>query len=223
MLQNLLLSGTMKTVFFDLDGTLTDPGLGITNSVLYALKAYGIEEKRENLYSFIGPPLVDSFQSRYGFSREQGFEATRRFQEYFSRQGLFENEVYKGIVSLLADLKKAGKQVVLVTSKPEEFSLQILEHFQLISYFDFVCGATMDEKTRSHKDEVMAYAIKKSGALPEETVMVGDRCFDIEAAKKFGIVAVGVLYGYGDREELVQAGADVLCPDVSALRKELLK
>ncbi len=213
----------MKYVFFDLDGTLTDPGLGITNSVRFALESYGIrEENREKLYPFIGPPLVDSFMKYYGFSEEQAKEALLRYRVYFSETGLFENEVYRGIPELLSDLKSAGKTIVLATSKPEVYSRQILEHFDLDSYFDFVCGAAMDESKRSRKDEVLSYALEVSGADPSCSCMVGDRLFDMEAGKRFGLISVGVLYGYGSREELEEAGADVLCESVEKLREVLL-
>ncbi len=214
----------MKNFFFDLDGTLTDPGLGITNSVMYSLKTYGIEENdREKLYTFIGPPLVDSFMEHYGFTREQGHEATRRFQKYFSEKGLFENQVYSGIGDLLSEIKKRGDRVILATSKPEEFSLRILEHFDLLQYFDFVCGATMDEKTRSRKEDVLSYALEQSGADPRLSFMIGDRKFDIQAGKLFGLSTVGVLYGYGDRKELEEAYADKICESVEELKEYLLK
>ncbi len=212
----------MKTCFFDLDGTLTDPAIGITNSIMYALKSYGIEETdREKLYPFIGPPLVDSFQRYYGFTEEMGYEATRRFQEYFREKGLFENRVYEGIPELLKGLREKGAKVVLATSKPEEFALRILEHFDLIQYFDFVCGASMDEKKCFRKEDVLSYALETSGAKPENSCMIGDRKFDMEAAKGFGMEAIGVLYGYGDREELTLAGADRICQSVEELKKEL--
>ena len=212
-----------KVIFFDLDGTLTDPSIGITNSVMYSLKTYGIEETdREKLYPFIGPPLVDSFGKYYGFSEEKGREATFRFQEYFSKKGLFENEVYEGIPSLLRRLKEKGETVALATSKPEVFALRILEHFDLKRYFDFVCGATMDEKTRCRKDEVLLYALETADADPTSSVMVGDREYDILAGRKFGLSTVGVLYGFGDREELEKAGSDRIAETVSELETLLL-
>ena len=143
----------MKNFFFDLDGTLTDPGLGITNSVQKALLAYGIrEENREKLYPFIGPPLADSFIRYYGFTPERAQEAIGHFRAYFSVKGIFENQLYDGIPQLLDALKKKGKKIVLATSKPEEFAIRILKHFDLFSYFDFVCGAHMDVKEPRGED-----------------------------------------------------------------------
>ncbi len=213
-----------ENIFFDLDGTLTDPGLGITNSVLHALSYYGIrEDDRSKLNAFIGPPLADSFEKFYGFSHERALEAIGHFREYFENTGIFENALYHGVPEMLSALKEKGATLVLATSKPELFAERILEHFGILSYFDFVCGATMDEKERSTKDEVLSYALEKSGSDPGKSVMVGDRKYDIISARSFGLATVGVLYGYGSREELSHAGAQVLCESVEQCKEVLLK
>ncbi len=214
----------MKHIFFDLDGTLTDPGIGITNSVMYSLKSYGIiETDREKLYPFIGPPLVDSFQRYYGFSQEKAVEATFRFQEYFSQKGLFENEIYPGTVSLLSDLKSAGKKIHLATSKPEVFARRILDHFEINEFFTEICGASLDERIRSEKKDILRDALNRSGAQSFESIMVGDRKYDILAGRALGLYTAGVLYGYGSREELESAGAQFLAITTEDLKKELLK
>lgn len=196
-----------KTILFDLDGTLTDPGLGITNSVAYALKKYGIEvENRQSLYSFIGPPLNDSFKKYYGFSDEKAMEAIWCYREYFADKGLYENEVYEGVEQLLGKIKESGRKIVLATSKPEQFAERILEHFDLIKYFDVVAGASMDEK-RNKKGDVIKYAMEKGGFTSDGAVMIGDREHDVLGAKENGIDTIGVLYGYGSRDELEKAGA----------------
>lgn len=203
-----------NTVLFDLDGTLTDPAEGITNSVAYALERYGIKvEDKRSLYSFIGPPLNDSFMRYYGFTPEKAMEAIRVYREYFRDKGIFENEVYEDVPELLEKIKKSGKKVVLATSKPEEFALRILEHFDLIGYFDVVAGASMDEK-RNKKGDVIRYAMEKGGFSAKGAVMIGDREHDIFGAKENGIPSIGVLYGYGDREELESAGADYIAEAV---------
>lgn len=203
-----------NVILFDLDGTLTDPGLGITNSVAYALKHYGIEvEDRKSLYPFIGPPLNDSFMKYYGFSPEKAMEAIFVYREYFRDKGLYENEVYEGVRELLSKIKSSGRKIVLATSKPEEFAVRILEHFDLIKYFDVVAGASMDEK-RNKKGDVIAYAMEKGNFTREGTVMVGDREHDIFGAKENGLDSIGVLYGYGDRDELEKAGADFIAESV---------
>ncbi len=208
-----------RYLFFDLDGTLSDPSEGIINSILYALKHYGIEEPdRDALYSFIGPPLVDAFAERYGVSRETGYEMTACFQEYFSQKGLYENRLYEGVPILLQSLSQQGKKLILATSKPEEFALRILEHFGILPYFTLVCGATMDERTRCEKTDVLRYALASVGANPADSVMVGDRKYDIGAANALGLSSVGVTYGFGSREELEEVGAEHLCHSVEELK-----
>lgn len=195
-------------IFFDLDGTLTDPGIGITNSVMYALKKWNIEvADRSELYKFIGPPLVDSFEKYYGFSKEEAEQAVVYYREYFREKGLYENTIYDGSEKLLSDLKASGKKVVLATSKPQEFAEIILKHFQIDRYFDVVASATMDG-TRSKKTDVILYALAACGIEDKsQVVMVGDREHDIIGAKNAGLDSIGVLCGYGDREELETAGA----------------
>lgn len=196
-------------ILFDLDGTLTDSGIGITNSVRYALEKKGIEvNDRRELFRFIGPPLVDSFQMFYGFSPEKALETTHIYREYYAEKGIFENEVYDGIEELLKKLRQAGKRLIVATSKPEPFAVRILDHFGLSRYFEYIAGSNMDE-TRSSKSEVMAYALEACGVTDlSKAVMVGDREHDILGAKKTGTASLGVLYGYGSREELEKAGAD---------------
>lgn len=200
-----------KTVLFDLDGTITDPGIGITNSVAYSLRHYGINPPaREELYPFIGPPLKDSYMKYYGFSEEKATEAVEIYREYFRDKGIFENEVYEGVPEMLDTLRANGAYIILATSKPEEFAVRILKHFNLYDKFDFVCGNTMDEK-RARKDLVIRYAIDSCNITDlYHTVMVGDRCYDILGGKDNGLKTIGVLYGYGSREELAESGADYL-------------
>ena len=200
-----------KYILFDLDGTLTDPGIGITNSVMYALKKFGIEvDDRASLYKFIGPPLLESFQKFYGFSKEDSELGLKYYREYFKPKGLYENKVYEGIESLLQELKKKGKKLLVATSKPEEFAIEILKHFHLLDYFDFIAGASMDEK-RVKKADVIAYALESYEITDKSSViMVGDREHDVLGAKENELKSIGVLYGYGDYEELVHAGADYI-------------
>ena len=198
-------------LLFDLDGTLTDPGLGITNSVMFALKKFGVEvQERASLYKFIGPPLLDSFRDFYGFSAEDSERAVRYYREYFSRQGLFENEVYDGVPTLLARLKQRGRTLIVASSKPEVYVVEILKHFELYDYFDLVAGATMDP-SRSQKADVIRYALARAGITePSSALMIGDRKHDILGARENGLDALGVLFGYGSREELKAAGAAFL-------------
>ena len=203
---------------FDLDGTLTDPGIGITNSVMYALEKYGIHiEDRTELYSFIGPPLGESFRRQFGFSEEQARRAVEYYREYFRPKGIFENVVYEGIPELLQRLRENRVTVALATSKPYEFAVRILEHFDLARYFDFVGGATMDGRI-SRKTDVIAHLLEEFGNVDKASVlMIGDRAQDIEGAKANGLHCAGVLWGYGSAEELQGAGADYLAAEPEEL------
>jgi len=198
----------IHTIFFDLDGTLTDSAPGIIHSVQYALKKYGIEAEENDLRSFIGPPLVHSFQERFGFDHDKALEAVTYYREYFTAGGMFENSVYPGVEEMLQKLKEDGLVLAVATSKPELFSKQILEHFALTRYFDFIGGAAMDE-SRATKVEVLSYALQELQVDPAKAVMIGDRENDIEAASLLGTESIGVLYGYGSQEELANAGAKV--------------
>lgn len=203
---------------FDLDGTLTDPGIGITNSVMYALKKYGIEVKdRTELYSFIGPPLQDSFRKYCGFSEAQASQAVEYYREYFRAGGMLENKVYGGIPELLQELQDRKVTVALATSKPYEFSVQILKHFGLYPYFSYFGAATMDGRI-SRKADVIAHLLEEIGDADREAIlMIGDRAQDIAGAKANGLHSAGVLWGYGSKEELSQAGAEYLITETSGI------
>ena len=203
-----------KYILFDLDGTLTDPGLGITNSVMYALKKFGIyENDRTSLYRFIGPPLKESFADFCGFSPEQCELAVSYYREHFRDTGIFENSVYTGIPELLTQLKERGRTLIVATSKPEVFAVRILKHFGLYRHFAYTAGAAMDD-SRSLKADVIRYALEQCGVTDKsEAVMIGDRKHDIIGAKENGIHSVGVLYGYGDIAELQAAGADCIAAE----------
>lgn len=216
-----------KVILFDLDGTLTDPGVGITNSVMYALEKYGIiVSDRSELYKFIGPPLMQSFENYYGFDKNEAERAVALYREYFRDRGIFENQVYDGIKQLLGTLKAQGKVVGLATSKPEVYAKQILEHFELDGDFDFISGSMMSGE-RTDKGEVIAWAVQLLGEkqkqkyTAEEMVMIGDREHDVIGARKNRITSIGVLYGYGSREELTEAGADAVVSSVGELAEML--
>jgi len=206
----------MKNILFDLDGTVTDPAVGITNSVMYALEKFGIEvPDRCELYKFIGPPLAESFEKYYGFS--DGQVAVKAYREYFAPKGIFENELYEGIEELLSTLKKRGCSIYLATSKPEIYAKQILKHFKIDEYFSDAVGSELNGD-RVNKGEVIAHLLKKHNIT--DGIMVGDRSFDITGAKENGLKSVGVLYGYGTREELSEA--DFIAADVLELKEILM-
>jgi len=218
-----------RCYIFDLDGTLTDPMIGITTCVQYALAAYGIDEPDiRNLTKFIGPPLVTSFMEFYGVDNDTAQGMLVKYRERFSTVGLYENEIYPGIAQMLAQLNKEGHTIAMATSKPIGFAERILEHFNIKQYFHVLAGASMDE-SRNTKEAVLEFALNqlkkeehlKTGVRPP--IMIGDRKFDVLAGKMFGTDTVGVLYGYGSEEELLAAAPTHLVKDVEELSNLLLE
>lgn len=210
----------IDTILFDLDGTLTDSGEGIMNSVEYALEKYGIKvEDREQLRAFVGPPLAEQFSKFCGFSAEEGHRAVDVYREYYQEKGIFENSVYEGIPEVLETLKSRGYKICMATSKPEKYAKLIAEHFDFAKYFDVIAGSLMDGG-RVNKNEVIEYVLEQCGATDREKVlMIGDRCYDIIGAKKAGTHSMGVLFGYGSREELEEAGADLIAETPADIAK----
>lgn len=213
-------------ILFDLDGTITESGPGITNSVYYAVTKMGYEvEDRSMLRRFIGPPLSESFQKYFGMTEAQAEEGIRCYREYYTVKGMFENTVYDGFEESIKALKENGKKLAIATSKPEKFAKQIAAHFGFDQYFDVICGASMDESLVA-KADIMANALKELGVSEEEkakVLMVGDREHDIFGAKKNQVASMGVLYGYGDRAELEAAGADYIVETAGDIAEEILK
>ncbi|MEX0133583.1 HAD family hydrolase [Bacillus nitratireducens] len=208
-----------KTFLFDLDGTLTDPKEGIINSVLYALEKIGIEEVNiSELDSFIGPPIQQSFVDRYNMNEIEVERAVFYFREYLKQSGLLENKVYDGITTLLQELKDAGNRLFVATSKPTVFAKQVIEHFQLTTFFEEIVGSNLDG-TRIKKEEIIAHLLQTNEELKkEEMVMIGDRKHDVIGANSNGIASIGVLYGYGSEIELSDAGAIHIVKDVEELQ-----
>lgn len=208
-----------RYVFFDLDGTLTDPAEGITNSVMYALRHFGIEvTDRKELYPFIGPPLSDSYAKYYGFTAEQSEKGVNLFREYFLEKGIFENMPYPGMPELLAELHQLGCKLVVTSSKPQLFVERILDHFDMAKYFHAVCGATMDEKT-SRKPIIIRNALDiclEAGA--DNTIVVGDHALDVIGAHENGLPACAVLYGYGENDAIEEAKPEYTACSVNDLR-----
>lgn len=210
----------MNYIFLDLDGTITNPAEGITKCFEYALNHFGIKvESRAELEQFIGPPLRKSFMEGFGFEEEKATEAVVKYRERFTPIGMYENEVYEGMEQALQSLKEAGKILIVATSKPEHMAKKILAHFKLDGYFDDICGSC-DDSNRNEKDEVIRYALEKHGITDlDDVLMVGDRKFDVIGAAKCGLKCMGVLYGFGDREELEQAGAAYIAETVEDMAR----
>lgn len=214
-------------ILFDLDGTLTDPKEGITNSVAYALMSYGIKENPDKLTPFIGPPLHESFMVYYNFDEKKAMEAVDKYREYFADKGIFENKLYPETEGFLKTLRAAGKKIALATSKPEVFARRILEHFHIDSYFDVIVGSNMDG-SRTKKAEVITEVFARfqaaEGRIPSksEIVMIGDRLHDIVGAAENGIDSIGVTFGYGGYDELYKAGANYIADCFEETKKWIL-
>ena len=209
-------------ILFDLDGTLTDPKEGITKSVQYALASVDIDEPDlDKLEPFIGPPLHESFMEFYGFDRDMAMKLVEKYRERFNVTGIFENKIYPGIADMLKVLKEAGCKISIASSKPTVLVERILDHFDIRKYFDSVVGSNLDG-TRTKKEEVVEEALRQLACVKEKTAMVGDRKFDIEGARAFGLIGVGVSFGYAQENELEEAGADYIVDSVEELQKLLL-
>ena len=196
------MSKKYEIFLFDLDGTITDSALGITNSVMYALKKFGIEETdRTKLYKFIGPPLTESFEKFYGFTKEQSLDGVKYYREYYHDKGIYENRVYDGLEEVLKKINEAGKQAIVATSKPEEYAKIIID-------------MEMDGG-RGTKAQVITYALEKNDITDKSNVlMIGDREHDVIGAHENGLDCLGILYGFGSRKEFEEAGADYIRENV---------
>ena len=205
-------------ILFDLDGTLTDPKVGITKSVQYALRHFNINvENPDDLCKFIGPPLRQSFKDFYGFDNAGAEEAVEKYRERFLDKGIYENIMYDGIDDMLGKLRNSGRTLIIATSKPTVLAKKVLEHFALDMYFSFDSGAELNGE-RSEKSEVIRYAFERNNIHDlRNCIMIGDRKHDIIGAKAVGITGVGVLYGYGSQDELTDAGADYIVKNVNEL------
>ncbi len=209
----------ITTLFFDLDGTLTDSQEGITKSVAHALRTVcGMEiTDLSTLTCYIGPPLVDGFIENHHLDRQTAERCKDAYRDHYQDTGLFQNQVYPDIPEVLATLKQQGFTLCVATSKPEKFAVQVLDHFELSQYFTVISGASMDG-TISTKGQVIANTLRRIGnPNPCEILMIGDRNHDILGAHQYGIRAIGVLYGFGTQEEFEKAQADAIAPQVRDL------
>ena len=192
-----------KYLLFDLDGTVADNSEGVCKSFEYALNYYGIKvESLAELSPVIGPPLIDSFMDMYSFSEEKAVEAVAKYRERYADTGIFECLIYPGMDKLFESLTGRGYKIVLATSKPEVFARRILDHFNLSKYFHFIAGAEIGGKI-SKKEDVIRHILDSLNITDvSQCLMIGDRKFDLIGAEHFGMDAMGVLYGFGDLEEL---------------------
>jgi len=209
---------TVSHLLFDLDGTLSDPKIGITKSVQYALERFGIRvTDLDELEPFIGPPLVDSFREFYSFSEADSRKAVEYYREYFTEQGMFENELYPGMRELLDSLKEQGRSLWVATSKPAVFAEKIADYFSIARYFTAIAGSNLDG-TRTDKADVIRYLLEEWNLRTEDSVMIGDRKHDIRGAHCHGMASIAVGYGYGSEEELRAAGPSFFVRTVEELK-----
>lgn len=200
----------IKNILFDLDGTLTDPATGITGSIQFALKKLGRSvPPADDLIWCIGPPLLGSFKTMLGRNFGEAETALSLYRERYNAEGKFKNEIYPGIPETLQSLLEQSINLFLATSKPQVFANEILIHFNLLPFFKAVYGSELDGAL-ADKGELIAYILEKEKISAENTMMVGDRSYDILAAKKHGIYSVGVTYGFGTIEELRESNADYI-------------
>lgn len=212
-----------KYILFDLDGTLSDSAPGIMNSVRYALETQGLPvPPDEQLQKFVGPPLYESFRDFCCQSRAESDVSVELFRVYFRDKGILENAMYDGVPKMLEALRRGGKKLALATSKPEEFAKIVINRYGIADYFDYLAGSTMDE-SRIKKADVLKYVMEALGAEPSECLMVGDRSHDVLGARERGTDCMGVLYGYGDEQELADAGAKYLAATVADIARIILE
>ncbi len=218
----------IDNLLFDLDGTLTDPKEGIVNSILYALTKLNIRENCiEELNSFIGPPLRESFAGRYNLTAEMADKAVRYYREYYSVKGLFENKIYPGVKEMLESLSSHNYHLFVATSKPTVYAVEVLRYFEIYSYFKETVGSNLDN-TRSEKTEIISHLISEFRVFPGSSVMIGDRKHDIIGGKNNSLKTIAVTYGYGSREELSSHQPDFIvnnCKEIQTLfvKQNLLK
>lgn len=209
---------------FDLDGTLTDPFEGLVKGIEYAMKKHNLGNELENPGKFIGPPLHDSFKKAFELTDEKTDEVVATFREYYGEMGLYENAVYLGIIQLIQTLKDKKIKLAVATSKPDKFAKLVLKHFDISKYFDYIIGDEMDGSlSRGGKEKLVRAALETLDPKREKTaVMIGDRHHDILGAKAVGIDSIGVLWGYGSREEFETAGATYVVKDTNELHNVLV-
>lgn len=211
-----------QIAFFDLDGTLTDPKTGISTCIARALEKMGKEvPSQESLEDWIGPPLFDSFH-RYLGSKSLANEAVQLYRDRFSRVGMYENEIYAGVVDVLSDVAEYCSAMFVVTSKPQIFAEPIVEHFEISSFFDRTYGSDLDG-TLADKGELIAHVLREESLAAAQATMIGDRRHDVAGARANAVRSIGVLWGYGSRRELEDAGADTICESIAELPALLMR
>ena len=210
-----------KYILFDFDGTVFDTVEGITKSVRYAINLRGMDAELDSLRCFAGPPLVDMFMEHFGFTQAEAEQATADFRVRYEPIGLHECCVFPGVAALLTALRAHGLVTAIATSKPEKLARELLEENNMLGLFDAICGS-LPNGNNSEKWQIVSRVMESLGAVPEETVLVGDTKYDVLGAHRCGIKCIGVEYGYAAPGELAAAGADYILPDIPALEGFLI-
>ncbi len=211
----------MQAILFDLDGTLIDSSEGITKSAQYALKSKGVQAKAEDLLCFIGPPLDGSFMKHYGFSKEEAKELIIKYRERYNEKGVYECKLYPGVEATLKELKQAGYRIGMASSKPEVACRRIMQYHGVFDLFDDIVGATEDGRIAT-KEQVLSEVFRRWEDIPkEEMCLVGDTIYDVDGAKCHGLPCIAVSFGFGDMDEMLQAGAVARCDDLTDLPRLL--
>lgn len=207
----------VKNVFLDLDGTISKSGESCKNGVKYMFDKIGFRQiSEQELNAFVGPTVKAHLKEAYGFTQKDAEDAYVYYRDYYDGIGIFESRMYDGIDDVIKNIKNSGKRVYIATLKPEEQAKQIIEMYGLTNLFEDIFGARHDLGIM-HKEKVLDRAVEIIGEYPENSVMVGDRNHDVNAAKHIGFKSVGVLYGYGTSEELKSAGCDIIVDSVEDL------
>lgn len=214
-------------IAFDLDGTLSDPAKGLIQGFVYCFKKLGLPYENENdLRKYIGPSLYEEWQEDFGFTPEESNNAIEVFREYYNIYGWWDNEIYDGIPEMLSELKKAGKKIVLATSKPLDTAKKVLALFGLTDFFDFIGGAVSHQNDQ--KWQVLNWSLSSVGVDLNDAeslskcILVGDRKYDAEGAKICGIDSMGVLYGHGTEDEIYSSGFTLYASSVADISKTLI-
>lgn len=202
-------------VIFDMDGTIMDTSTGVIRSVQYALRQMGQpDDDMERIRKFIGPPLYEAFSEYYGMNDADATEAVRQYRVRYADVGVLEYTPYEGMIELIRDIRKAGMKVGIATGKPEKFTRIILDHSGLTEYVDMLITPNLSDKKQDKPEMVRAIM----EALGHNAVMIGDRCFDMEGAAANGIDSIGVLQGFGTKEELEKSGASYVVQGAGEIR-----
>ncbi len=214
-----MMKAKYDAVFFDFDGTIADTGVGIFNSVRFAVAAMGFDPLPEDrLRTFIGPPVFDSFKRELDMTDEQSEKAVEKYRENYIRSGIYQLEMYPGIETLIKELKKSGIKIAIASSKPEKFVIKVIDYLKISHLIDFIAAPESDNAPEG-KAVLVERAVKHFGVKKSKALMIGDRYFDIDGANDAGVESIGVTFGYGSEEELRSAGATYLADSADDIRK----